>query len=402
MSQTDPLWGRHYADGPPDLDALIRKQLSKLKQFLGGGQQEPSGPNHESAGPAAMAVLAFVVGITAVLWAASGFYVVDAREQGVVMRFGRYVETTDSGLRWRLPWPIEKHEIVKMSEVRSVEVGFQGDAKNRVSDEALMLTQDQNIIDVQLEVQYDIKDAQAFVFNNARADSDGDAKSLVKQVAETAIREVVGRNKVDFVLNEGRGQISADTTRLIQSLLDEYKSGVRISRVNINDVQPPEPVQAAFADAVKAGQDKVRLKNEGLAYANDVIPKASGVASRLMEEAEGYKQSVIARAEGDAARFRQIATEYAKAPQVTRDRMYIETMQQIMSASTKVLVDQKSGSGNLLYLPLEKLMQVANTQSVAAQANDANRGTDLVPTPTLPVDNRPKLDLNLRSEREGR
>jgi len=399
MSQTDTQWGKRRNDGPPDLDELIRKYMGKLKLFLGGKPGEQAGPTGPS-GQMAAGVGGVVLAVLALLWIASGFYVVDLREQGVVLRFGRYVETTEPGLRWRMPWPVEKHEIVKMSEVRSVEVGFHGDVKNRVADESLMLTQDQNIIDVQLEVQYDIKDAKSFLFNNARAESDMDAKDIVKQAAETAIREVVGRNKVDFVLNEGRGQISADTTRLIQSLLDDYNSGVRVSRVNINDIQPPEPVQAAFADAVKAGQDKVKLKNEGLAYANDVIPKASGLASRLQEEAEGYKQSVIARAEGDAARFKQIASEYAKAPQVTRDRMYIDTMQQIMSSTTKVLVDQKSGSGNLLYLPLDKLMQMAGSQpQTAASAGDSPRAGEL---PAVAAESRPKLDLTIRSERESR
>lgn len=399
MSQPDPQWGKCRNDGPPDLDELIRKYMGKLKLFLGGkpGEQAagPSGPS----GQMAAGVGGLVLAVLALLWIASGFYVVDLREQGVVLRFGRYVESTDPGLRWRMPWPIEKHEIVRISAVRSVEVGFHGDVKNRVADESLMLTQDQNIIDVQLEVQYDVKDAKAFVFSNARADSDVDAKDIVKQAAETAIREVVGRNKVDFVLNEGRGQVSADATRLIQALLDDYNSGIRISRVNINNIQPPEPVQAAFADANKAGQDKVKLKNEGNAYANDVIPKASGLASRLLEEAEGYKQGVIARAQGDAARFRQVATEYAKAPQVTRDRMYIDTMQQIMSNTTKVLVDQKSGSGNLLYLPLDKLMQMAGNQPVAPAAGDSPRAGEL---PAVAAESRPKLDLTIRNERESR
>lgn len=399
MSQPDPQWGTRRNDGPPDLDELIRKYMGKVKLFLGGKPGEQTGSNGPS-GQVAAGVGGLVLAVLVLLWVASGFYVVDLREQGVVLRFGRYVETTEPGLRWRMPWPVEKHEIVKMSEVRSVEVGFHGDVKNRVADESLMLTQDQNIIDVQLEVQYDIKDAKAFLFNNARAESDMDAKDIVKQAAETAIREVVGRNKVDFVLNEGRGQISADTTRLIQTLLDDYNSGVRVSRVNINDIQPPEPVQAAFADAVKAGQDKVKLKNEGLAYANDVIPKASGLASRLQEEAEGYKQGVIARAQGDAARFKQVATEYAKAPQVTRDRMYIDTMQQIMSNTTKVLVDQKSGSGNLLYLPLDKLIQMTGSQTpTAAAAGDSPRAGEL---PAVATESRPKLDLTIRSERESR
>lgn len=403
MSQPDPQWGSFRNDGPPDLDELFRKFCNKLKQFLGGSAQAPLNGSNGPSGAMISGVVGVIVVVMLLLWLGGGFYVVDAREQGVVLRFGRYVETTEPGLRWRFPWPFEKHEIVKISEVRSVEVGYRGDAKTRVPDEALMLTEDQNIVDVQLEVQYDVKDAKAFVFNNARARSDGDAKDIVKQAAETAIREVVGRNKVDFVLNEGRGQVSADTTRLVQALLDNYNSGIRVTRVNINDVQPPGPVQDAFSDAVKAGQDKVKLKNEGLAYANDVVPKASGLASRLMEEAEGYKQSVIARAEGDAARFLQIAGEFAKAPQVTRERMYIDTMQQILSNTSKVLIDQKSGGGNLLYLPLDKLMQMSSPQGAAAQSGETSRlNVENVLIPSQPVENRGRVDFNLRGERDGR
>lgn len=396
MSQ-DPQWGRRGKDGPPDLDEIVRQFSNKLKQFFGGRPGRPSEPSSGGGGDGRALVggIGVVIGVVAVLWVASGFYVVDAREEAVVLRFGRYVQTTDSGLHWRMPWPIEQNEIVKLSENRSVEVGFQGSTKNRVADESLMLTQDQNILDMQLEVQYDIKDAKDFVFNNASSDADG--RDIVKQVAETSIREVVGRNKVDFVLNEGRSQVAADTTRLIQTLLDSYGTGIRVIRVNINDVQPPEEVQAAFADAVKAGQDKVKQTNEGVAYANEVIPKARGTAARLLQEADGYKQRVIAEAEGNAARFKQVATEYAKAPQVTRDRMYLDTMQQILSNSSKVLVDQKSGNGNLLYLPLDKLMQLSAPQAVPAVE---------APAPTtapaeLPPARSSRLD-SIRGEREGR
>ncbi|MGQ5521892.1 FtsH protease activity modulator HflK [Chitinimonas sp. PSY-7] len=396
MSQ-DPQWGRRGKDGPPDLDEIVRQFSNKLKQFFGGRPSRPSEPSGQGpTGKADMRAMAggatVVLGVLGLLWAASGFYVVDAREEAVVLRFGRYVETTGSGLHWRMPWPVEQHEIVKLSEVRSVEVGFRGDAKTRLEDESLMLTQDQNIIEMQLEVQYDVKSAYDFVFNNATTDSD--ARDLVKQAAETAIREVVGRNKVDFVLNEGRGQVAADTTRLIQTLLDDYGSGIRVSRININDVQPPEAVQAAFADAVKAGQDKVKQTNEGIAYANDVIPKAKGHAARLLQEAEGYKQSVISRAEGEASRFKQVAAEYSKAPQVTRDRMYLDAMQQIMTNSTKVLVDQKA-NGGLLYLPLDKLIQMSSQSAPAVESVEPRVSTEV---PVTIVPRTPPL----RGDREGR
>jgi membrane protease subunit HflK len=251
--------------------------------------------------------------------------------------------------------------------VRSVEIGYRGSAKSRVEEESLMLTEDQNIIDVQLSVQYDIKDAREFLFNNLALEEG--AQDVVKQAAETAIREVVGRNKVDFVLNEGRGQIAVDTQRIMQQILDRYGMGVRIAKVNINDVQPPEPVIAAFDDAVKAGQDKEKLRNEGQAYANDVIPKAQGLAARLAQEADGYRQRVISTAEGDAARFQSVLAEYSKAPKVMRDRLYLDMMQQVLTNSSKVYVDQKAGS-NLLYLPLDKLMQQTASDK-AAEAKPA-------------------------------
>jgi membrane protease subunit HflK len=212
-------------------------------------------------------------------------------------------------------------------------------------------------------VQYNLKSAHDFVFFNRTTDRD--AKDLVKQIAQTAIREVVGKNKVDYVLNEGRGKIGEDTKEIVQSLLDRYGVGVAVSRVNISDVQPPDQVQAAFSDAVKARQDKARLINEGTAYANDVIPKAGGMAARLSEESEGYRSRVVSQAEGDASRFKQVAAEYAKAPQVTRDRMYFDTMQQVFQNTTKLLIDQKS-NGNLLYLPLDKLMQMTTPTAPAA------------------------------------
>jgi membrane protease subunit HflK len=371
MSQHDPKWGRRPNDGPPDLDELFRKLNQKLARLLGA---KPSGKTPEPRAAFKGGVGA-ALGVVVALWLASGFYVVDAREEGVVLRLGRYHHTTEAGLQWHLPYPFEKVEIVNLTEVRSIEVGYRSSAKNRVPEESLMLTEDQNIIDVQLSVQYDVHDAKAFLFNNATGDRD--AKDIVKQATETAIREIVGRNKVDFVLNEGRAQIAAESQRLIQNTVDRYALGVRIAKVNINDVQPPEQVQAAFEDAVKAGQDKDKLRNEGLAYANDVVPKAQGLAARLTEEAEAYKQRAVSRAEGDAARFKQVLSEYNKAPKVMRDRLYFDMMQQIMTSSSKVLVDQKGGS-NLLYLPLDKLIQ----------STSPGNGAAVTPAPAAPTPSR--------------
>jgi len=275
-----------------------------------------------------------------------------------VLQFGRYKESTEPGLRWRLPWPIQSHEIVNLTGVRTVEVGYRGSDKNKVPKEALMLTDDENIVSVQLAVQYLLKDPKAYLFNNRHPDD------TVMQAAETAIREVVGKNKMDFVLYEGRDQIAANTQKLIQDILDRYETGIQVRSVSMQSTQPPEQVQAAFDDAVKAGQDRERQKNEGQAYANDVIPRARGAASRLMEEATGYRQRTIVTAEGDASRFKQVLTEYSKAPEVTRSRMYLETLQQIYANTSKVMIDAK-GSGNLLYLPLDKLMQ-ATAATVAA------------------------------------
>jgi membrane protease subunit HflK len=365
MSQNDPQWGGRR-NGPPDLDEIIRNITSKISRLFGGDDSpQQQGGGNSLAGAGAAVVVAVAV---AVLWAASGFYVVDERENAVIMRFGRYVETVEKpGLHWHLPWPVESREIVNMTEIRSLEVGTPG-SEGRAGDESMMLTGDQNILEVRLEVQYNLKSAHDFVFFNRTTDRD--AKDLVKQIAQTAIREVVGKNKVDYVLNEGRGKIGEDTKEIVQNLLDRYGVGVAVSRVNISDVQPPDQVQAAFSDAVKARQDKARLINEGTAYANDVIPKAGGMAARLSEESEGYRSRVVSQAEGDASRFKQVAAEYAKAPQVTRDRMYFDTMQQVFQNTTKLLIDQKS-SGNLLYLPLDKLMQMTTPAAAPAPADAA-------------------------------
>ena len=303
-----------------------------------------------------------LLALVVVVWLASGFYIVDASQVGLVLQFGRYKESTDSGLRWRLPYPIQSHELVNIAGVRTLEVGYRGTERNKVLKEALMLTDDENIINIQFAVQYILKDPVDYVFANRNPDE------AVMQVAETAIRQIVGKNKMDFVLYEGREQVAVTASQLMQEILDRYKTGILISKVTMQNAQPPEQVQAAFDDAVKASQDRARQKNEGQAYANDVIPRARGTASRLFEESEGYKQRVIATAEGDASRFTQIYTEYAKAPEVTRSRMYLDTMQEVYANTSKVLVDSK-GQGNLLYLPLDKLIQAAG--AVAASPGGA-------------------------------
>lgn len=358
MALNDPQWGRRGNQGPPDLDEVWRRFNEKLNALFGRGRASGGGPG--TATPKQFGGgLGLLIALVLLVWLASGFYIVDASQRGVVLRFGKYLETTQSGPRWHLPYPIESVEIVNLSQVRTVEVGYRNNVKSKVIKESLMLTDDENIIDIQFAVQYILKSPEDYLFNN-RSPEDS-----VLQVAETAIREIVGKSRMDFVLYEGREQVAAHATKLMQEILDRYGTGILISKVTMQNAQPPEQVQSSFDDAVKAGQDRERQKNEGQAYANDVIPKARGMAARLQQEAEGYRQRVIEQAEGDASRFRQIVVEYNKAPQVTRDRLYIEAMQQIMSNTTKVLIDQKGGS-NLIYLPLDKIMQMTGTGPVEA------------------------------------
>jgi modulator of FtsH protease HflK len=370
MSLNDHGWGNQPGggnkggnQGPPDLEELWRdfnRRLSGLLNRKGGGDGGGDGGNRmPSFSPRQFGGgIGLLVALVAVIWLASGFYIVDASQRGVVLQFGSFKEATEPGLRWRLPWPIQSHEVVNLSGVRTVEVGYRGSEKTKVLKEALMLTDDENIVSVQFAVQYLLKDVQAYLFKNRHPDD------AVIQAAETAIREIVGKSKMDFVLYEGRDVIAASTQKLIQDILDRYETGIQVRSVSMQSTQPPEQVQAAFDDAVKAGQDKERHKNEGQAYANDVIPRAKGAASRLQQESEGYRSRLVATAEGDASRFKQILTEYSKAPEVTRQRLYLETMQQVYANTSKVMVDAK-GSGNLLYLPLDKLMQAAATTAAA-------------------------------------
>ena len=372
MGLNDPQWGRKKnSSGPPDLDQLWRnfnKKLNSLFKRKGGngsgGGEGPGAPTPRQYGGG----IGLLVGLLVVLWIASGFYIVNEGQRGLVLRFGKYVETTQAGLRWHFPYPIEFVETVNVSQVRTVEIGYRNNLRSKVLKESLMLTDDENIIDIQFAVQYILKSPEEFLFNTR------DPEHSVMQVAEAAIREVIGKSKMDFVLYEGREQVAAKATQLMQEILDRYKIGIAISKVTMQNAQPPEQVQAAFDDAVKAGQDRERQKNEGQAYANDVIPKAKGNAARLLEEAEGYKQRVIASSEGESSRFRQILVEYNKAPVVTRERLYLDTMQQIFSNTSKIYIDQKSGS-NLLYLPLDKLIQMSGPPQSGSGIRSASRSS---------------------------
>jgi membrane protease subunit HflK len=360
MGLNDPQWGNKNNGGPPDLEDLLRKLNAKIAALLGGkGGGKNGGAGQGAPVPGIGGGLGLIALIAALIWLGSGFYIVDASQRGVVLRFGKQVETTEPGPRWHWPFPIETVEVVNLSQVRTVEIGYRDNVKNKVLKESLMLTDDLNIIDIQFAVQYILRDPGEYLFNNRNPDEN------VRQAAETAIREVVGKNKMDFVLYEGREQVAAAATKLMQEILDRYKSGIVVSQVTMQNAQPPEQVQASFDDAVKAGQDKERQKNEGQSYANDVVPRARGTAARLLQEADGYKQSVILNAEGDASRFKQILVEYEKAPAVTRERMYIDMMQQVMGNISKVMVDQKN-SNSMLYLPLDKLIEASRTGVAAA------------------------------------
>src|SRR5690242_8276365 len=370
MSLNDPNWGRGGSrgpqgpgggnQGPPDLDELWRNFNRRLAELFrrrgrGAGDEPPRPPSARGLGGGAGALIALVIAV----WLASGFYIVVEGQRGVVLTFGKFAKETTSGLNWRLPWPIQSHEIVNLSQVRTLEVGYRNNVRTKVLKESLMLTDDENIVDLQFAVQYLVKDAQAYIFNVRRPDESA------MQIAETAMREVIGKNRMDAILYETQVDIANKARQLMQAIHDRYGTGIIISTVTIQAAQPPEQVQAAFDDAVKAGQDRERQKNEGQAYANDVIPRARGNAARLLEEAQGYKQRVIVSAEGDASRFRQVLTEYSKAPAVTRERIYLETIQQVLSSTNKVILDYR-GAGNLLYLPLDKLMQQSGAGAESA------------------------------------
>jgi membrane protease subunit HflK len=399
MSLNDHGWGNDPnrgggRNGPPDLDELWRDFNRRLSGAFGKKRGGPGnsgdggdaggGPNFPAMTPGQFGGgIGLLLGLAAVVWFASGFYIVDASQRGVVLTLGKYSETTEPGLRWRLPWPIQSHEVVNLTGVRTVEIGYRGSEKNKVLKEALMLTDDENIVSVQFAVQYLLKDPKDYIFKNRHPDD------AVMQAAETAIREVVGKNKMDFVLYEGRDVIAANTQKLMQDTLDRYETGIQIRAVTMQSTQPPEQVQAAFDDAVKAGQDRERQKNEGEAYANDVIPRARGTASRLLQEAEGYRARLVATAEGEASRFSKLYGEYARAPEVTRQRLYLETMQQVYANTSKVMVDTK-GSGNLLYLPLDKLMHAAGTMTAAGG------GVDTTERPSAPASAMENRDVRTR------
>jgi membrane protease subunit HflK len=397
MSLNDPQWGRgggsgdggdgqrphrrpNGQDGPPDLEELWRELNRRLGGLFGSGPGGPGGGGSD-AWRAVLGVAAVLAAIV-IIWMSTGFYIVQEGQVAVVSTFGRFDSLTGAGFRWRAPWPIQSHQIVDVFSQREIEVGTKARSQDRLK-EALMLTDDENIVDMQFKVQYRIKSgpdgARDFVFGS-RFSPDGDPATVVLQTAESAMREVVGHRKMDSVLYESRQQIADEVRVRMQDMLDRYDTGIMVTAVAIQNAQPPEQVQAAFIDAVQAGQDRQRQINEGQAYANDVVPRARGTASRLIQEAEGYRTKTVETAQGDATRFRQVLSEYVKAPAVTRERLYLDTMQQIFASTTKVLVDTRSSSP-LLYLPLDKLLQqagegAAHGPAAAGSGTGAGGGKD--------------------------
>lgn len=370
MKMKLPAWAQRNNEGPPDLDEVFRDLSQKINKLFGknggNGNNIPPSKNAPIDLPI-IPIILLVIGI----WMATGFYIVDQGSLGVKQRFGEYVDPpTEPGPSWHWPFPIETVTIVNMEQVRRLEVGYRSGAngsKAKISKEALMLTEDENIIDLQFAVQYNLKNAKDYLFNNRSTDD------AVMSIAETAIREVVGKNKLDDLLQKGL----QDTSEQMQALLDFYKTGVNITSVSLQAALPPEPVQEAFEDVNRANQDYQRQINEGQAYANAVVPKARGNAARLIAEADGYKLKVENEARGNANRFEKIYTEYVKAPEVTRQRLFIEAQEQILSGVSKVIVDQKEGSNSLLYLPLDKLMQTSGAPSTSrntaqSSASDAS------------------------------
>ena len=391
--------------GPPDLDELWRDFNRKLGQLFGGKGGGNPPPRHSggmgSGGPQLPPFLrniglGVVLGAALLVWLGTGFFIVQEGQQAVITQFGKYHSTVSAGFNWRLPYPFQRHELVYVSQIRSVDIGRDNVIKATGLRESAMLTEDENIVEIKFAVQYRLNDARAYLFESKNP------TEAVVQAAETAVREVVGKMKMDSALADERDQIAPRVRNLMQQILDRYKVGIEVVGINLQQggVRPPEQVQAAFDDVLKAGQERERAKNEAQAYANDVIPRAVGTASRLKEEASAYRERIVAQAEGDAQRFKSVLAEYQKAPQVTRDRMYAETMQQIYSSVTKVLVDSRQGS-NLLYLPLDKIMQQVSQASEQAASAPAAAGS-AAPTPAAEiVDSRSRDSLRSR-EREVR
>ena len=374
----DP-WGGRNDKGPPDLDEVVRNMKDKFGGLFGGGKKGGGGGSSLPGSGFGLGVIGL---IALVIWGFSGIYIVDAGKQGVVMRFGEYHTSTLPGPHWRIPYPVDQVEIVDVEQRRFVEIGYRSSGGSQggvsVPREALMLTQDENIVNIKVAVQYQVGDAGKYLFNVR------DPDAVLKQVAESALREVIGKSKMDFVLKEGRSEVVTKTRALMQNALAIYDIGLLVSDVNLQDAQPPEEVQAAFSDAIKAREDKERFQNEAETYANEVIPVARGNAARQIQEATGYKEALVAKAEGEADRFSKLLGEYKKAPEVTRKRLYLETMEGVLSRTNKVIVDSEN-SNNLMYLPLDKLMDAGSKSGSVTSSRSTKSSAPSTSSATRPA-----------------
>lgn len=344
----DP-WGNRGNQGPPDLDEVF-KSFQKKFGSLFGGKGGRGGSGRSIPGSPGGVGITVVIAIVFLFWMATGFYKIEEAERGIILRFGEHVDTTQSGLHWHLPTPIESVTKVDVTKVHPVPL------------RATMLTQDENIVDIEGTVQYQIADPTAYLFNVRTP------KVSLSQATESALRQTIGQSKMDFVITEGRGQIAIQVAGIIQEIIDSYGTGIKVIRVNIQNAKPPEAVKDAFDDVTQAREDEQRLKNEAEAYRNEVVPVARGGAARMREEADAYKKEVIARSEGEADRFEKLLKAYKKAPKVTRDRLYLDMMESVLGNSSKIMVDI-DGSNNLLYLPLDKLMSRSGTVETEALGN---------------------------------
>jgi membrane protease subunit HflK len=356
----DPWGGNGKDQGPPDLDEVVKKLNDKMGGLFGGGRRSSGGPDRSDHGPSS-AGIGMVAVIVVLVWLASGIYIIEPAQRGVILRFGAYQEMTDPGPHWHLPFPIETVRKFNVDEISSF------------PHQALMLTADENIVDIELTVQSKIQDASDYWFQDQSPDK------TLKDATETAVRETIGKNKLDFILTEGRSYIAGRIKTRVQELINEYRTGIEVIGINMQPAKPPEQVKSAFDDAIKAREDKEKKENKAQAYYNEVIPVARGNAARKMADANAYKERVIAEAEGEASRFLAVLTEYEKAPEVTRQRLYLDTIENVLGKTNKVVVDTEDGN-SLMYLPLDKLIQPgATAPSITipkSTSNESQRGAE--------------------------
>ncbi len=387
-SGKDP-WGGNRQQ-PPDLDEVVKKLQGSITQIFGGGKKGGGSSRGSSGGGGSSIGVGTLIGAVIAIWLLSGIYIIDPAERGVVLFFGKYSESTMPGPHWAPPYPIATVEKVNVEEIRNIEIGYRSrggtQSVGSVPRESLMLTKDENIIDIKFAVQYRVKSAQDYLFSVLNPDT------TLRQATESAVRDVIGKSNMDHVLTEGRADIASRARDLIQVIADRYNTGLEVTTVNMQDAQPPDQVQGSFADVVKAREDKQRLINESEAYSNDIIPRARGASARILAEAEAYRAQVIVKADGEASRFNQILNEYQKAPEVTRKRLYVDSMEAVLSSTSKVLVDVDGGN-SLLYLPLDKMVG-ANSGGVRTMTQGGTSGT-----PAPGISRGGSSSSSIRSER---